>query len=260
MKSSFLKETDLCAAFIAALPPEWTAYPETGGFDILLVRKQDGFQIGIEAKLKLNAKVIAQAAEDMMVWYSNYPGPDCRAVLIPDNASGEMEGVCHRLGLGVIRVLEPEPQHPYMRSRDKFRPSLPNEQYGDENQWFQFAPAKRVSLPEWVPDVEAGASAPTTLSQWKVKAIKIAITLEKRGYVTRKDFKHFNINMTRWTIPGASWLVKDGKGGWVAGPQYPDFRLQHPVNFDQIASDYENWKNPDQAATQQSLGLRRDRV
>jgi hypothetical protein len=30
-------------------------------FDILLVRREDGFQIGVEAKLKLNGKVIVWA-------------------------------------------------------------------------------------------------------------------------------------------------------------------------------------------------------
>lgn len=37
----------MCAAFIAALPEGWVAYPETGGFDIVLLRSADGFQIGI---------------------------------------------------------------------------------------------------------------------------------------------------------------------------------------------------------------------
>ena len=58
MTAGFAKESDLCAAFLASLPEGWTAYPETAGFDILLGREVDGFQIGIQAKLRLNAKVI----------------------------------------------------------------------------------------------------------------------------------------------------------------------------------------------------------
>ena len=50
-------EVALCSAFIAAVPREWTAYAETAGWDILLVRKADGFQIGVEAKLKIGVEV-----------------------------------------------------------------------------------------------------------------------------------------------------------------------------------------------------------
>lgn len=67
----FAKESDLCAAFIAAVsrPAEryeierdrWVVYPETADFDILLRREADGAQIGIEAKLRLNAYVVSQA-------------------------------------------------------------------------------------------------------------------------------------------------------------------------------------------------------
>jgi hypothetical protein len=55
-------EADLCAAFLAALrrdyQEKWLAYAETEGWDVLLVRQKDGFQIGIQAKLALNASVI----------------------------------------------------------------------------------------------------------------------------------------------------------------------------------------------------------
>ncbi len=57
----FATEADLCAAFLAEVPNTWTAWKEHAGWDILLVRKADGFQIGIEAKLKCNATVLQQA-------------------------------------------------------------------------------------------------------------------------------------------------------------------------------------------------------
>jgi hypothetical protein len=42
-------EADLCAGFIAAATKggSWTAYAETAGYDILMVRASDGVQIGI---------------------------------------------------------------------------------------------------------------------------------------------------------------------------------------------------------------------
>lgn len=241
--TAFIKETDLCTAFIAALPKTWTAYPETGGFDILLVRKADGFQIGVEAKLKLNAKVISQAAENSSSWHACYPGPDCRAVLVPESVSYEMSAICNFIGLTVIRTREVDGQ----KSRywgEAFRPALPGENYSSEDNWFELVPFERLDVPDWVPDVMAGSPSPVSLTHWKINAIKIVVTLQKRGFVTRKDFKHFGVSMPRW-ISGTGWLIKDGKGGWIKGPHLPDFKVQHPVNYKQIAAEYEAWKSPE---------------
>lgn len=57
-RARFEKESDLCAAFVSTVPKNWVIYPETGGFDLVLVEEATGVQIGIEAKLALNAKVI----------------------------------------------------------------------------------------------------------------------------------------------------------------------------------------------------------
>lgn len=111
-----------------------------------------------------------------------------------------------------------------------------------QQDWTELCPAERLAVPDWVPDVQAGASAPVALTDWKVRAIKIVITMERRGYVTRKDFSHFKISMSRWTQ--GHWIKQDGRGGWVRGEYLPDFRAQHPVNFDQIEADYETWKTP----------------
>lgn len=240
----FAKETDLCSAFIAALPKGWTAYPETGGFDILLVRAVDGMQIGVEAKLKLNAKVVMQAAESLSHYSAARPQPDCRAVLIPSGVSYDMAGVCGYLGITVITVATREENRRYQ----PFHPSLPklDDSYWAGDDWFERCPAKRIDLPDWVPDVRAGDSAPSALTHWKIGAIKLVVTLDRRGYLTRQDFAHFKISMSRWTQ--GKWIVKDGQGGWVAGPHMPAFKRQHPVNFDQIAADFEKWKPPEQAS------------
>jgi hypothetical protein len=249
MSAPFAKETDLCAAFIASLPDGWTAYPETGGFDIVLVRKSDGMQIGVEAKLKLNAKVIAQVAES--VGHHGVAGaqPDCRAVLVPEGVGMDLRQVCHLIGVTVILMRHGDGLRGY---RFPFQPELPKiaKFYWDERDWYERCPAKRLPLPDWVPDVRAGDSAPLALTHWKIGAIKLVITLERRGYLTRQDFAHFEVSMSRWTQ--GRWLVKDGNGGWVAGPYMPDFKAQHPVNFEQIADDYERWKSPE-AATQRNL-------
>jgi hypothetical protein len=235
----FPKEADLCAAFISALPKDWTAYAETGGFDILLVRA-DGLQIGVEAKLKLNAKVILQAAENTRYHYINRPGPDCRAVLVPEVHNSELAALCRMLCVTVVTHRSPRPG--WVGSPIWPQLPSPKDDYWNAD-WHELAPAKRIDLPGWIPDVTAGASAPVALTDWKVRAIKIAVTLAKRGFVTRSDFAFHKISMSRWTQGG--WIVKGGRGGWTAGQYLPEFRAQHPVNYPQIEADYEKWKAPD---------------
>ena len=207
--TGYAKEEDLCGAFIRCLPEGWTAYPETG-FDILLSRDEDGFQIGVEAKLRLNAKVISQAMEYQSVAHIGEPAPDCRAVLVPESKTGALTEICAALGVTLIRMTEniifaddgqPDWLYPdkrkYIKARRRFgechtapfKPELPSlkERYSLREEWFERCPERRLVLPEYVPDVQAGSAAPVALTSWKIKAIKIAVTLEKRGYVKRAD-------------------------------------------------------------------------
>ena len=254
VKAKFEKESDLCAAFIGALPDDWKAYPETGGFDILLVH-DTGAQMGVEAKLSLNPKVIEQVSPYR--WYrAGYEGPDFRAVLVPVGAPKTLIPICRLLNIDVIHMHSAESSweasgmanyardHPAEAERlraeygaPKFEPDLPGPQYWGMK-WFDWCPTERVALPEYVPDVSAGDAAPVALTNWKIRAIKIAIILERRGYVTRKDFSDHDISMSRWT---ALWLKKGVvRGQWVA-KAVPDFKGQHPVNYAEIEADFEKW-------------------
>lgn len=239
-----LSEADLCAAFIveATKDGRWTAYPETAGFDILLVRKADGHQIGIEAKLALNARVVAQALPGR---YGYEVGPDHRAVLVPaTKRNQDLEAVCAALGITVI-VQKVYPGSTYYGSSTRgpaFDPSLPRE--GHEwttRHWQEWAPLQRCPLPDYVPDVVAGASGPVALTAWKVKAIKLLVLLGERP-VTRADFKHLGLSPTNWTGRDG-WLVKT-ETGWIAGPRTPDLRRQHPRNFAEIEADKARWAPP----------------
>lgn len=237
----FPKETDLCAAFIAALPASWTAYAETAGWDILLVRKSDGFQIGVQAKLKLNIAVINQAIEDTG-WWPERHGPDCRAVLVPMGDSGGFRRIGAYIGFTIIHVAET-----HNRFKFRFEPSLPDEPI-EASEWFECCPTKRHRLPEYVPDVAAGSAAPIRLTPWKISAIKIAVILETRGYVTRLDFKHIGIDHRRWLCPGG-YLVAEPKtperrGGFVSCEKTPDLKSIHPRVYAEIAADAVKWMPP----------------
>lgn len=246
-RAVFSSEAMLCATFIRNVPEEWTVYPETGGFDMMLVRKSDGVQIGIEAKLSLNPKVISQILEGP---HSNGEGPDFRAVLVPWGTGGGLEFICRRLGFTVIyqkdkAVFEHSDAYRYRVHNPKFTPALPkaeqdywNEAYAD---WIDQAPFRQVTLPAYVPDVGAGHPAPRQLTSWKICAIKIAIIMEREGKVTRADFGHVRIDHRRWL--DSEWIVRaPERGVYLAGPYIGTFKRQHPTNYAQIAADYEKWK------------------
>lgn len=250
MKGSavFSSEAMLCLTFIRNLPEGWKAYPETGGFDILLNREADGYQIGIEAKLSLNAKVISQIVEDDSGYSACYPGPDFRAVLIPYGTRGSFGHVCHLLGITVIEMKDRTTWEAKGKWGDtaKFIPALPSlnpkHWWSSEREWIDWAPTSRVRLPDYVPDVTAGSSAPVQLTEWKVKAIKIAVLVERRGYVTRADFKYLQLSHRRFIDHAYGWLLPgEERGQYVAGLRLGDFKRQHPKNYEQIAVDFERW-------------------
>lgn len=260
LKSVFESEAALCAAFIAQLPKDWTAYPETAGFDILLVRGADGAQIGVEAKMTLNAKVLMQAVEGLYSGRgSEGAAPDFRAALVPGGTAGaEMKCLARYLGIAVIEMTSEAAREEegkafaerygvsYRRAHTKdkpwFTPELPVQSgYVWRDVWTDHCPAERCKVPAYVPDVVAGASGPSQLSEWKIEAIKICILLERHGFVTIADFKKVGIDRKRWL--DMWWIAQtEERGRYVAGRKPLDLRVAHPVNYGQIEADFEKWK------------------
>ncbi len=239
----FKTEAELCARFLSEIPKGWTPYCETAGWDILLVRDADGFQIGIQAKLRFTAQALAQCLDDDYS-HADQPGPDCRAVLVPvDGVQDHLSRIAAYVGVTMITCRP---------SRDKFggryfrpfSPDLPKIDadlaWHSARDWHELAPARRCELPEYVPDVVAGAAAPVQLTAWKIKAIKIAVTLEIRGFVTRKDFSHHKLDHRRWLAAEPKWLVLE-KGAFIAGPGLPRFKAQHPRVYEEIKADAAKW-------------------
>lgn len=229
----FASEAAMCAAFIAALPAEWTAYPETATWDILLVRRSDGCQIGIQAKLRLNAEVLCQAVRYDLSYSGE--GPDYRAVLVPYGGHAELAALAPYCAVTVI-TMRAVRYYPYQPSL----PSLPESGFDDAD-WHAALPTRRHPVPEYVPDVRAGSSAPLQLTPWKIGAIRIAVLLAESGPVSRATFKHIGIDIRRWIAQG--WL-RPGVDGFVAGPKMPDFRVMHPKNWEDIRSDFARWAPP----------------
>ncbi|HCR1594719.1 hypothetical protein ACOAP9_05040 [Pseudomonas aeruginosa] len=228
-------EAELCAAFIDEFNrvPGWTCYPETAGFDILVVH-EDGRQIGVEAKLQLNAKVADQILPQY--WQDRYgaPGPDHRLVIV-GRITESSHGIARLLEMCGIAVLAPSRGH---RRRDGKFVDFPEFhlrhwlQHSSGPQLFDWNPAERCHVPIVVPDVPAGVPAPLRLTQWKEGALKVIATLRRQGFITTRQIAECGVSATNWT---RSWLDKGAeRGTWVESARMPAFDQQHPEAFTKI--------------------------
>lgn len=226
----FKTEADLCAAFVEwATRAGFRCYPETADFDLLLVDRE-GWQIGIEAKLRMNVKVISQA----LPRYGAEIGPDHRAVLVPSMDS-ELREICGFVGLEIFYCTTLSTYchrdcHEFDRDTKWRREAM-----------FDWNPKQRCELPDYMPDVPAGVPAPVRLTPWKVAALKILARLEISGWITRREIAVFGIDSRRWTS-GDGWLLPlDGdpaRGGrWRRGEKCPKFDQQHPEVYAQIKAE-----------------------
>lgn len=221
---NFGSETALCDAFAArARATGWAVYPETGGWDLLLVwtgeapvpspacekadaflsvsffskireiveeydgKLEAGMQLGIQAKLRANVDVLHQAVNGAE---AHWAGPDFRGVLVP-NTSEAFNAIASHLGL-----------HVYVEDdREKMV-------YTPDVKWRAKA---RVWVPPVVPSWSGGGKSPRTLSAWRVGALKICGLLRLRGWVTKAEFKEAGIEHRSWV--SREWI----KGERVAG-------------------------------------------
>ncbi|WP_288477071.1 hypothetical protein [uncultured Pseudomonas sp.] len=233
-------EQELCAAFIREFnkQPGWVCYPETAGFDVLVVH-EDGWQIGVEAKLKLNAKVADQILP--AIWDERYgfPGPDYRMVIVGAITEANL-GIVKMLEMLGVSVLTPRSQTDY--EAGEFVDSWTFDLRGwltdsyFRNLAFDWNPAQRCEVPCVVPDVPAGVPAPLRLTPWKERALKVMVTLRRQGFITVKQIAEHGISASVWTRGPSPWLVKgEQRGQWVAGEKLPAFDLQHPEAYAKIA-------------------------
>jgi hypothetical protein len=218
---AFASEADLCSAFIAWVAknyPHLRCYAEWAGWDILLVYPE-GWQIGIQAKMRLNAAVILQSAPDC--WHDGTRGPDYRAILVP--ATNGWSEVAERLGLVVFW-----PRSDYYESQGlEFYPDLLRRR---TERWIDWNPATRHELPPCSTDSIAGSSAPVTLTAWKLVALDVLADLAVGGSITAKRIRALGIDPGRWTTN--CWLLPGDKSGdWVRGEKCPPFDMQHPTAF-----------------------------
>ncbi len=238
-------EQELCAAFIREFnkQPGWVCYPETAGFDVLVVH-EDGWQIGVEAKLKLNAKVADQVLPAIWDDQYGYPGPDYRMVIVGSITEANL-GIAKMLDMLGVSVLSPRATTEYQGGQfvDGWTFDLRSwltDRYC-RNLAFDWNPAQRCEVPCVVPDVPAGVPAPLRLTPWKERALKVIATLRRQGFITVKQIAEHGISASVWTRGPSPWLVKGiERGQWIAGDKLPAFDLQHPEAYAKIAAMLES--------------------
>jgi len=209
--STAMKESELCEKLIDyASKLGWTAYPETAGWDILLVK--DNVQVGVEAKLSLNLKVVSQALG--IEARRHKVGPGFRCVLTPSKKGGndglnvlhtlkiwhfeykpryhgslKRVPMCDISGIALLGDISKEPDY-FKRKIDHYR----------------WDPDKKEKLPEFVPQVAAGVPSPIQLTPWKIKALKFLAEVHKKGYATSKMAKAHGVDIRVFIDYPNHWL------------------------------------------------------
>lgn len=220
-------ERELCSSFIAAMNASgWKAYPESGGYDILL--EKDGLQLGVEAKLKFTARLMRQ----ILPYPNQTTGPNYLGILLPfvDRDVAEVADRCRLI------YFYPHGSSIGDSAQFTFKDPFDNRYLNIRGlkQWDFKSPLK---VPEFTPDVPAGVPSPVQLTPWKIAALKVCATLEINGHVTKKDFDLFGIKPSLWTQ--RNWLAYDVQRKWYVrgrkGPPMPD---QHPVVFAEIVAKF----------------------
>jgi len=207
MSKYTLKEEEICSRFAElATSVGFTVYPETGGWDQLMVwEKEDtdlfkgtyrkkGFviakdtQIGIQAKARPNFVVIKQSIEYRRAKLR----PHYIAVLVPKFVDG-FDMVCMECGiipftheLKPIQLIQAIHMGRYEKRKE------------DGLIW----------TPSIVPNLPAGVSGPKQLTKWKEGALILSWLLRNRGYISSRDFTFYNIDITLWRRN--NWIKRDG--------------------------------------------------
>tara|TARA_R100001143_G_scaffold7081_1_gene9364 strand:- start:83360 stop:83875 length:516 start_codon:yes stop_codon:yes gene_type:complete len=165
-----------------------------------------------------------------------------------------MDAICGHLRLTVIKVHPTGDLGDGRWLGDRVSPSLPAEvgdpiprtsrhhQFAWTHGWYEWGFAKQERLPALTPDVPVGVPAPVRLTEWKIKAIKLAVLLRKQESVTSAHFRMLDLSMTFFTQSHPRRLVPGKeRGEWIMGTGFPDFQAQHPDVWAHTVETYESW-------------------
>jgi hypothetical protein len=203
----------------------------------VLVVHESGRQIGVEAKLSLNAKVADQILPNRGDEYYGRPGPDHRLVIVSKitDASAGIVKMLERLGVSVLCTRKSCDMEGDYYKFDLEYQLLNREKdrlyYGNER-LFDWSPVERCQVPMMVTNLPAGVPSPIRLTPWKESALKVVALMRQQGFVTGKQIAAHGIGITSWTqAPGSkpAWLARGSvRGQWIETEHMPAFDQQHP--------------------------------
>jgi hypothetical protein len=204
-------EASVCDRFEETAKQEgWTVYPEVDQWDLVCVWEkkhtpsssnpypQPGDQLAVEAKSRCRVKALEQCIRRLGLQLrqpgrASYKdqGPDFTAIAAP--TIGESFGFVARcMGLHTYEV---------------------DSSFGNTGRSIKVSQSKRFDfddslwVPPVVPDIQAGTSSPSRLTQWKVQALKLCAIFRARGWASTADFKRLDISKTIWR---RKWMSMDG--------------------------------------------------
>ena len=194
-------EAALCEQLVrVATDHAWICYPETGGWDVLMVATEDvapgsrvepGDQVGVEAKIRASVVVLNQAMSRCQ--YTRGPGPHFVAVLVK-KAGRDFRRLARHLRLGVLtpshldRANKTGGLGPFVVPREFVNPH-----------W----------LPSGIPQMAGGKPSPSPLTPWREAALRICNRLDDGEELTRADIQAAGCDPRLWVQAG--WITRTGK-------------------------------------------------
>lgn len=211
----YTSEAELCLAFAAECRQHgWTIYPESQGWDMLLVRGKT--QVGVQAKLQANIQVLLQALPDVIREGLSKPtrGPQYRLVLVGGFVGRTFRAQCANRSefVSLAKHLRLLVACPGWFSLDTWMISFGNG-YPHNNLMTRYAPIWRsrkadgrganpywpiawrwyrwreqaLKLPAVIPDVPAGVPSPEQVTPWSMAAVLLERRCEANNGVTPDD-------------------------------------------------------------------------
>lgn len=226
----------------AARAQGWRVFPETAGFDVLLVATDQvtaagikpGDQLGVEGKKAGNLKLLTQVRPQR----NALKGPHFHVAVVP-RATEEFREIAMALNVMVVEACTRGWRNGVrVWERSEFKYDL---------RFFPPLFRQYYEEPCWHPDVEVwvppGVNSPKRMSPWKIKAVKLCVLGKRKGFLTSADFRAAGVSMSVWR---GRWLKEsDTRRGrhkaytlWeVDYPYDPPPHLKYPEIVAAVSAD-----------------------
>ncbi len=204
----FKLESELCEYFIGiAKEYGWTIFPEQNDWDFIMVR--NGIQVGVQAKLKANKKVLTQCLPRLLY---NGNGPQYRAVLVGEHkgrslkSRRENDNLFYTLAKHLKIIVFDASRTELLTAGFGYNlAKLSGNRYGYQLhlRHYHWKPSELEWLPDFVPTLPSGVPSPKTVSKYKMAMLELREIEKERGWLCLKDCKQIVKKYnTRWGPSG----------------------------------------------------------